>query len=193
LGCGVDIAYPRENKATYEKILECGAIISEYRPGIQPLPQFFPARNRIISGMSRGVLVVEAAEKSGTNITVDYAQSQGREVLAIPGNITSEKSKSPNKLIREGAAPVTSYMDVLEWFEWQQITEPAREAGPSIAQLTMEEMAVIRELEMGETQFDELLLATDFTQPQLTAMLVSMEIKGIVERLPGNKYTLKGR
>ena len=193
LGCGVDVIYPKENKATYEKILENGVIISEYRPGMQPMPGFFPARNRIISGMSRGVLVVEAAEKSGTNITVDYAQSQGREVLAVPGNITSAKSKSPNKLIKEGAAPITSYVDVLEWFGWQQMVETEENDTPSIAQLSMQEMAVIRELEMGEMQFDELLLATDFTQPQLTAMLVSMEIKGIVDRLPGNKYTLKGR
>ena len=193
LGCGVDVIYPKENNATYDRILEHGVIISEYKPGLQPLPQFFPARNRIISGMSRGVLVVEAAEKSGTNITVDYAQAQGREVLAVPGNITSAKSKSPNKLIKEGAAPITSYMDVLEWFDWQQTAVPDESDTQSIAQLSMQEMAVIRELEMGETQFDELLLATDFTQPQLTAMLVSMEIKGIVERLPGNKYILKGR
>ena len=193
LGCGVDVVYPKENKTIYDEIVDNGVIISEYKPGLQPLPQFFPARNRIISGMSRGVLVVEAAEKSGTNITIDYAQSQGREVLAVPGNITSDKSKSPNKLIREGAAPITSYADVLEWFDWKQVSIPDGSDTPSISQLSMQEMAVIRELERGETQFDELLLATDFTQPQLTAMLVSMEIKGIVERLPGNKYAIKGR
>ena len=193
LGCGVDVVYPRENKKVYDEILECGAIISEYPMGMQPLPRFFPARNRIISGMSRGVLVVEAADKSGTLITIEYAQSQGREVLAVPGNITSEKSKTPNKLIRDGAAVVISHEDVLSWFSWEQTTPGASKPQPAIAQLTMQELSVTAELERGEIRFDELLANTDFTAPQLTSMLVTMEIKGIIDKLPGNKYVIKGR
>ena len=193
LGCGVDVVYPRENKKMYEEILESGAVISEYPMGTQPLPGFFPARNRIISGMSRGVLVVEAADKSGTLITIEYAQSQGREVLAVPGNITSEKSMTPNKLIRDGAAVVLSHEDVLSWFSWEQTTPAGQKSRPEIHQLTIQELSVVKELERGEIRFDELLADTDFSAPQLTSMLVTMEIKGVIDKLPGNKYVLKGR
>ncbi len=195
LGCGVDVVYPRENKKIYEEIVQNGVVISEYPIGTQPLPGYFPARNRIISGLSNGVLVVEAADKSGTLITIEYAQSQGREVLAVPGNITSEKSKTPNKLIRDGAGVVISYKDILSWFNWSEtaISSEKINKQPAIKQLTIQELSIIKELELGETLFDELLANTDFSSPQLTAMLVTMEIKGIVDRLPGNKYALKGR
>lgn len=193
LGCGVDVIYPRENEKVYEEILEKGVIISEYPIGTQPLPRYFPARNRIISGLAKGVLVIEAADKSGTLITIEYAQSQGREVLAVPGNITSEKSKTPNKLLREGAAVVLTHKDVLNWFNWEETANPTVAAQPSIEQLTMQELSIIKELEVGETHFDELLSNCDFSSPQLTAMLVTMEIKGIIDKIPGNKYVLKGR
>ncbi len=194
LGCGVDVIYPRENKKIYDEIVKTGVVISEYPLGIQPLPGFFPARNRIVSGLSEGVLVVEAAQKSGTQITVDHAQSQGREVLAIPGNITSDKSATPNSLIRDGAAVVTSYKDILSWFGWKEqgaVTDST--TAPSFGQLNMQEIIVVRLLERGEAQFDEVLAEADFTAPQLTAILVTMEIKGIIDKLPGNKYALKGR
>lgn len=193
LGCGVDVIYPRENKDIYEKIIQLGVVISEYPVGMQPLPRFFPARNRIISGLANGVLVVEAADRSGTLITIEFAQSQGREVLAIPGNITSEKSKTTNKLIRDGAAVVLSHNDILSWFNWKQESIVASSPQPILAQLTIQETAIIRILEVGDCQFDEILAKTDFTAPQLTALLVTMEIKGVIDKLPGNKYALKGR
>ena len=194
LGCGVDVIYPRENENIYNEIEQTGVIVSEYPIGTQPLPGYFPARNRIISGMSNGVLVIEAAEKSGTLITIEYAQSQGREVLAVPGNITSEKSKTPNKLIRDGSAVVLSYRDVLNWFDWKETVAASVESNsPQIGQLTINELNIVQVLERGETHFDELAANCDFPAPQLTAMLVTMEIKGIIDKLPGNKYAIKGR
>lgn len=112
LGCGLDIVYPPENKELYKEILQNGgAIISEYPLGAKPLKQHFPARNRIISGLSDGVLVVEARQRSGTLITVEHALEQGKDVYAIPGSILSKFSEGTNELIKQGAIPVTSIDD----------------------------------------------------------------------------------
>ena len=114
LGCGLDIIYPPENIELYKQILLQGsAIISEYPLGSKPEKYHFPERNRIISGLSSGVLVIEAKKKSGTMITVDFALEQGREVYAVPGNISSENSYGTNELIKEGAIPVTSINDMI--------------------------------------------------------------------------------
>ena len=113
--------------------------------------------------------------------------------MAIPGNITSDKSITPNRIIRDGGAVVIDYSDILSWFNWPDMNKYEDKSSPIIQQLTIQEMSIIRILELGETQFDELLANLDFTSPQLTAMLVTMEIKGIIDRLPGNKYAIKGR
>lgn len=114
LGCGLDIIYPPENIELYKQILlQGGAIISEYPLESKPEKYHFPERNRIISGLSSGVLVIEAKKKSGTMITVDFALEQGREVYAVPGNISSENSYGTNELIKEGATPVTSINDMI--------------------------------------------------------------------------------
>ena len=115
MGCGLDRIYPEENKELSEEIiLKDGAIISEYIIGTKPLAKNFPSRNRIISGISDGVVVVEAREKSGTLITVDFAQEQGKEIYVVPGNITSPNSYGTNELIKQGAKVVTSTEDILE-------------------------------------------------------------------------------
>ena len=114
LGCGVDIPYPVENIEIYKEILKKGLIISEYIVGTKPEARNFPARNRIISGLSKGVLVVEATQKSGSMITVDFALEQGRNVYAIPGNINSQNSSGTNELIKQGAKLVTNYKEILE-------------------------------------------------------------------------------
>ena len=112
LGCGLDVVYPSENKELYKKILQKGgAIITEYPLGTKPLKQHFPARNRIISGLSDGVLVIEARKRSGTLITVEHALEQGKDVYAIPGGIYSSYSEGTNELIKQGAIPVTSIDD----------------------------------------------------------------------------------
>lgn len=115
LGCGVDVIYPKENEKLYYEILEKqGAIVSEYAVGVQPEKMYFPARNRLISGLSDGIIVIEAKEKSGTLITVDFALEQGKNVFVVPGNINSPYSKGTNDLIKQGAKPITSLKDILE-------------------------------------------------------------------------------
>ncbi len=114
LGCGIDICYPQENISIYKDIMKNGLLLSEYIVGTSPDARNFPARNRIISGLSNGVLVIEAEKKSGSLITADFALEQGREVYAIPGNISSLQSEGTNELIKQGAKVVTNIQDVLE-------------------------------------------------------------------------------
>lgn len=114
LGCGVDIPYPTENIGIYKEIIQKGLVISEYIVGTKPEAGNFPARNRIISGLTKGILVVEATQKSGSMITVDFALDQGRNVYAVPGNINSPNSVGTNELIKQGAKLVTSYEEILE-------------------------------------------------------------------------------
>ena len=116
LGCGIDVTYPREHRRLTERILERGLTLSEFPPGTSPAPQNFPVRNRIISGLSLGTLIVEASEYSGSLITARLAMEQNREVLAIPGNLTSPRSFGPNFLIKQGAKLVQSWRDIVEEF-----------------------------------------------------------------------------
>lgn len=118
LGSGLDVIYPKENEGLFENIFKNnGLIISEYPLGTKPSKQNFPARNRIISGLSDGVLVIEARKNSGTNITVDFALEQGKDVFVIPGNIYSKTSDGTNFLIKEGAIPVTDYNDIINYIK----------------------------------------------------------------------------
>ncbi len=116
LGCGVDICYPEENRELYERLQQQGGVLSEYPPGMLPIARLFPPRNRIISGLSDLVLVIEARKKSGTLITVDMALEQGREVYALPGRVSDALSDGCNRLIRQGAGPATCPEDILEFF-----------------------------------------------------------------------------
>ena len=117
IGNGLDIFYPKENEKLAKQIIDSGgAIISEYPNGTEPKKEHFPARNRIISGLSNGILVVEAKEKSGSLITADFAMEQGREVFAVPGNINSLNSVGTNNLIKDGAIPVCNFNDIMEQF-----------------------------------------------------------------------------
>lgn len=114
LGCGIDICYPRENLEIYKKILNRGLIISEHIVGTYPKPEYFPLRNRIVSGLANGTLIVEAKRKSGSLITADLTLEQGREVYVVPGNISSQNSEGTNDLIKQGAKVVTSAQDIIE-------------------------------------------------------------------------------
>ena len=117
LGCGVDVCYPRENRYLYHKMIETGGVISEYPPGTQPLPKQFPARNRIIAGLSHCVVVVEAKEKSGSLITADFAMEEGRDIYAVPGRICDTLSQGCNRLIKQGAGALISIEDFLSDLE----------------------------------------------------------------------------
>jgi DNA processing protein len=198
MGCGPDIVYPRENRGIYENISQTGAVISEYLPGTQPLQYNFPARNRIISGLSYGTVVVEAGEKSGSLITADFALNQGREVFAVPGNISSRNSAGANRLIREGAKIVTGVYDILEELRLYIELEDKKllrlernKFNPALAGLSMDEKIILECLIKEPMHVDTLAAKTGFNIKDINSMLVIMELRGIIESLPGRIYELK--
>ena len=189
LGCGADIIYPPENERLHSRILENGgAVISEYVPGMQPLPGNFPARNRIISGLSCGTLIVEGAEKSGAMITVRDAIDQNRDVFAVPGSIYSSLSAAPNRLIVDGAIPVLSGWDILEHYRWASRPD-ARVAQPKARlQLDPEDDQIVKPLLEQELSFDELANLVDFPIAKLNSHLTMLELRGIIVKVPGGLY-----
>ena len=179
LGCGIDIAYPRENRRLLDQIVaQGGAVVSEYGPGTQPLPAFFPARNRIISGLAEGTLVVEAAQRSGSLITAEMALSEGRNVYAVPGSIWSDTSAGCNRLIQQGAKLVTQASDILEDF--------GVEAGPPAKKkrlnLNPDERQVWQVLSYEHpVSMDEIIMSLPKGEmPNLPFVLLQMELKGLV-------------
>ena len=211
LGCGVDITYPKENEELMRYIIKNGAVISEYAPGTQPHPGYFPARNRIISGMSLGTIVIEAGEKSGSLITADFALEQGREVFAVPGNINSWGSKGVNNLIKQGAKLVSGLEDILEEFpgyisiqkdkvitdDTMQHIEDSRGQNQSkmtddensmYLKLSQEERIIISHLSAMPIHIDELYKKTGCSIQQLSAILTVLEMQGIVTQLPGKCF-----
>lgn len=205
LGCGIDIVYPQENKKLMSEIIEDGAVISEYLPGVAPLAYNFPARNRIISGLSRGVVVVEANEGSGSLITADFAMEQGREVFAVPGNIDRPNSWGTNRLIKEGAAVILDTRDILEelnlFIHVQSLNEAYNEDNTISNALTNSkilleglennERKVAIKLLHGTMHIEKISVECNIDASELAALLIVMELKGIVERLPGEKYKLR--
>ncbi|EKU71609.1 DNA protecting protein DprA [Selenomonas sp. F0473] len=178
LGCGVDVVYPPENRRLLDQIIESGgAVISEYGPSTQPLPAFFPARNRIISGLSEGVIVVEAAQRSGSLITAEMALSEGREVYAVPGSIYSPQSGGCHNLIRAGARLVESAKEILE--EMQIVPPPAR---PARQRLTSEEARIYQVLSLDHPlTMDEILDSLpDTLTANIPLLLLQMQLKGII-------------
>jgi len=186
LGCGVDICYPSENKQLMMEIINNGCVASEYAPGVTPTPAFFPARNRIISGLSRGVVVTEAALKSGTLITVDQAQEQGREVFAVPGNISSKLSGGTNQLIRDGAYPVSDHTDILSVLKISPVTE--NEIQKDKPQLAQEEKRVYDNLSLEPVSFDMLASLTGIDIGKLHLICTGLELKGLAKKIPGSRY-----
>jgi DNA processing protein len=173
LGCGIDRNYPAAHAELASRICERGLIVSEYEPGVEPAPWRFPARNRIISGLARAVVVVEARERSGALITVDFALEQGRDVLAVPGEITSALSAGSNALLRLGAAPALSVDDVLEAVgivvEKQTVEAPSGDGG-----------ILLGALRDAPATADELARSTGLAAADVAALLVSFELDGRV-------------
>ena len=188
LGTGVDICYPAENRNLRQDIISNGCIVSEYPPGAEAKRHFFPQRNRIISGMSLGVIVVEASKKSGTLGTVNHATDQGREVFAVPGNISSKLSEGTNSLIRDGAHPVQDYSDVL--YVLGLMPPPGQE--PDIDQrnlpLAPEEKLVYEYLNHEPISYDTLYERTGLSCGRLHFVLTGLEVKGHLIKLPAGRY-----
>lgn len=202
LGSGLENAYPYENKELMKEIIETGMVISEYPPYTKPERHHFPARNRIIAGLSQGTLVAEAPERSGALITANYALDENRDVFAIPGDITRPKSAGTNNLIKEGAVPVTSAKDIVEYYSFEytevsKIKETQKEEKPAevvnnnfYQDLTEEEKHIISKLSLTPVNFDMLLAATGVAPDKLTSLITMLEIKGKVKTHPGKNFTL---
>jgi len=188
LGCGADQIYPPENKRLYEEIIASGgAVVSEYLPGTQPLAQYFPARNRIISGLSEGTLLVEGGLKSGGLITAENCIEQGRDLFVIPGSIYSSMSKGPNSLLMQGALPVISPWDIPEHYRWAQRPSANRQAQEKIA-LTDETRPIVELLRKQEMTAGELSAETGFNAAKLNSVLTMLELQGIICKVPGGAY-----
>lgn len=202
IGTGIDNVYPRENTGLTREILENGGcIVSQFPLGTPPLPEHFPFRNRIISGLSLGILVVEASERSGSLITARLAAEQGREVMAVPGNITSGNSYGTNYLIKSGAKLVQQWQDVVAELPAEiaaRILPPptdkrARSAEPqpqlAPAGLSENELKVWNSLSADiETHIDQLMAKTELGFGDLNSALVSLDIKDLIRVLPGKNY-----
>ena len=193
-GSGLDFVYPKENRKLADLVEENGAVISEFPLGTPPSPQNFPIRNRIIAGMSLGVAVVEAAEYSGSLITVRLALESGREIFAVPGNITSPNSFGPHVLIRQGAKLVSNWQDVVE-----ELPHPIRERifAPLVAQMQAApepkldgaEAKVWKLLSLQEAiSIDTLLAKLPMSTSEVYSALLALEISEYVRQLPGKKY-----
>lgn len=197
LGCGIDIVYPREHRQLTNRIVENGLILSEFPPGTSPSPQNFPVRNRIISGLALGTVIVEASEYSGSLITARLAMEQNREVFAVPGNLTSPQSFGPNYLIKQGAKLVQSWRDVVEELPAEIRHEmllkedlspsPKSESDPGL--LSDDENRLLGLLKTDAAlQFDNLLRLSNLTVSSLSNLLLSLEMNGRIRQLPGNLY-----
>lgn len=184
-GTGPDIAYPASNRALAEQIELGGAIVSEFAPGTPPAPGNFPKRNRIISGLSRGVLVVEAAERSGSLITARFALDQNREVFAIPGSIHSPHSKGCHRLIREGAALVESSNDILAELGHVPLPEQPRTPAPA---MPAGSSPVLRTLGCGSLTAEELCDCSGMQPDEVMAELSRLQLEGLVVRMPGGRF-----
>ena len=186
LGSGVDVLYPPENRKMAEAMIRQGAVISDYPPGTPPDGVNFPPRNRIISGLSLAVVVVEAGERSGASITANYALEQGREVFAVPGNIYSPQSKGTNRLIRDGAHPLTSPEDLLELLDLTMVAEQqsARMVLPGNAL----EAAIFEQLGQEPVHVDQIGIEAALPIEQVSATLAMMELKGMVRQVGGMRY-----
>ncbi len=191
LGCGIDIVYPSENAKLMKDIISNGAVISEYPPETPPLSFNFPARNRIISGISRAITIIEANSKSGSLITADFALEQGKDVFAVPGNINSLNSVGTNMLIKDGAKLVTSAEDILSELNMSYSANNILSRTPSINQITgSEEKSIAQRLQLGPAHIDTIARDCKISVQLAGSVLVMLELSGFVEQLPGKYYKL---
>jgi DNA processing protein len=199
LGSGPDVIYPPEHRDLAANICREGAVVSEHGPGVPPLPEHFPLRNRLISGISFGVVVVEANEKSGSLITARYALEQGRDVMAVPGSVLGGRNRGSHALLKDGAKVVETADDILEELGWP-LDSPAglAEDRPSEVQrkisdnsLTQDEL--LQKLTPGESyDLDEMSATVGLTGSALMPRLTHWEMQGRLVKLPGGRYLRRG-
>ena len=186
LGCGIDRVYPPENRGLMHEISTKGAVVTEYPFGTRPEAGFFPARNRIISGLSRGTVIIEAAEDSGSLITAGDALKQGRKLFAVPGNVSAPNSRGPNNLIKQGAMLVEQPADVLNALNMRPGSR--REGGQANAPLSEEESALFRHVAVEPRHIDAITSECGNTAGKTGGLLLSLELKGLVRQLPGKYF-----
>ena len=192
LGCGVDVIYPRSNRALFGEMVRCGCLVTEYPPGTEPARHHFPARNRIIAGMSAAVVVVEASERSGALITAELALSEGREVMAVPGGVFAANSRGANALIRIGAAAVTCPEDVLGEIGVSGEGTTGGTGPPAVQfrEAGTRERAVLEAIAGGLSDAEGLSGKTGMSAAETLSVLSRMEVEGLVARGPGGCYHL---
>jgi DNA processing protein len=198
LGTGVDVCYPKENRKLYDKVLERGAIISEFPLGTHPAPENFPIRNRIVAGMPLGVVVVEGAQYSGSLITARLAMEFGREVFGVPGNVTQPVSFAPNQLIKQGAKLITNGVDVIE-----ELPTPVRAALVQAEQPEAEQRNLLAAASLNSSErkifdllstdepkhIDEIVETSGLNSSEVLATLFDLEMKGIIRQTPGKQFS----
>ncbi|AGL01268.1 DNA-processing protein DprA [Desulfoscipio gibsoniae] len=193
LGCGVDVIYPRENGRLKSSIMQNGVVISEFPPGTPPDSWHFPVRNRVISGLCKVVVVVEAAERSGALITAHVALEQGRDVMAVPGNITSKLSKGPNALIKQGAAPVLGAGDIVEELGLALIKQPLPSDSANGLKLNDHEKLLLKLLNYEAVSLEVIVQKSGLAAGEVMSALMFLEVKGLIRQMPGRLYALSGK
>ncbi len=199
IGTGIDIAYPAENKALHETIAKRGAIVSEFPFGTKPVPGNFPRRNRIISGLSCGLVVIEANEKSGSLITAQLAKEQKRQLFAVPGSPLDPRSHGPNALLKNGAILAENskdILDVLATFDPQDMTDLYQKqsdlsmVNPDVSDIQDVRELILRNLSPETILVDELIRECHLSASVVNVVLVELELAGRIERFPGNRVSL---
>ncbi|MGQ9920197.1 MAG: DNA-processing protein DprA [Desulfobacca sp.] len=191
LGCGLDIVYPPENKELYRLIPRHGALLSEFPLGTPPEARNFPRRNRLISGLAQGVVIVEAGEQSGTHITANFALEQGREIYAVPGPVDLPGSVGPHRWIQQGAKLVRDAADILEEMRVPP-PGPGMPGPPAAVRSPQPEDPILSHLSLTPLQLDELIRLADLPTPEVMSRLTLLELQGLIQELPGKYFVLAG-
>ncbi|HHV46955.1 MAG TPA: DNA-protecting protein DprA [Tissierellia bacterium] len=191
LGNGLDIVYPNKNKELYKEIAKNGALITEYFCGVAPLPYNFPQRNRIISGLSLGVIIVEAKGKSGSLITAQHALEQGKEVFAVPGNINSIFSEGTNRLIKDGAKLIMDVEDIIEeLYQLQDRLNRVKKENIDYSNLSELEISIVELIKEGPMHCDTIAMKTGMNIKEVNSILTILELKGIIKEIGGGIFAL---
>jgi len=190
LGSGVDVIYPRQNARLAGRIAQGhGAVVSEYRLGTQPRAEHFPGRNRIVSGLSKGVVVVEGGQKSGALITAEYALEEGRTVFAVPGRAGDPRAAGALELLKQGAVLTQSAQDILNEFGWN--AESTSKTVPKLELTGLQKDLADAIRAQGEPLLDDLITATGKSAPDLLPTLMTLELQGVIRALPSGRYAVR--